>query len=90
MQQDKQKFKDNRLVYLNGRNAAEGKRDVQLCLRQFNGSSCVELKGDFKRSCGPLLDLSREERKRYVVFTVTSSNSKIKFARSSEFLCNGG
>ena len=38
------------LVNLNGRNAAEGKEDVQLCLWCFNDGSCVELKGDFNRS----------------------------------------
>ena len=38
------------LVYLKGRNAAERKGDIQLCLRQFNDGSCVELKGDFNTS----------------------------------------
>ena len=32
------------------RNAAEGKGDIELRLREFNDGSCVELKGDFNRS----------------------------------------
>ena len=62
----------------------------------------MELKGDFNRSSlsrdgtkrgpptgPPSGPHSREDRKRLMVFTVTSSNSKIKIARPSECLAEG-
>ena len=48
-----------------GRSAAEGKGDVQLCLRLFNDGYCVDLKGDFNRFLsrdGTKLDPTRETK----------------------------
>ena len=46
---DRANYNRFKLVYLSGRNAAEGKGDVQLCLRELNNGLCVEMKAGFTR-----------------------------------------